>query len=80
MSQDEDKLVKKTVICNACGRHLMVERGILLEDAFEAKKDWGYFSNRDLERHRFTLCEQCYDKMIEGFVIPVVINTVEEVL
>lgn len=80
MSREEDKQVKKPVTCNACGKQLKIERGILLEDAFEAKKDWGYFSNKDLERHQFTLCEQCYDNMIEKFVIPVTMDTVEEVL
>lgn len=80
MNREEDKQDIKSVICNACGRHLNVERGLLLEDAFEAKKEWGYFSKRDLERHRFTLCEKCYEDIINGFTIPVTIDTVEEVL
>ena len=37
------------VYCNACGRKLKKKNGLLLEDAFEARKDWGYFSNKDLE-------------------------------
>lgn len=61
----------KTVICcNACGRELRTERGILMEDAFEARKQWGYFSNKDATVHSFVLCEECYDKMTEAFVIP----------
>ena len=34
------------VYCNACGRKLKKKNGLLLEDAFEARKDWGYFSNK----------------------------------
>lgn len=80
MNSEEDKKNRQPVICNSCGKNLKIENGLLLEDAFEAKKDWGYFSNRDLERHRFTLCEQCYEKIIENFIVPVAIDTVEEVL
>lgn len=56
--------------CNVCGKILKTERGILLEDAFEAVKDWGYFSKKDLQRHRFTVCEVCYDNWIRTFAVP----------
>lgn len=62
---------KKELFCNGCGRKLRVENGILIEDVFEAGKEWGYFSKKDLEVHRFNLCEDCYDKITGGFVIPV---------
>ena len=32
---------------------------------------WGYFSKKDGETHSFDLCEECYDKWIGGFQIPV---------
>lgn len=80
MNLNEDKDATNSVICNACGRYLKVERGLLLEDAFEAKKDWGFFSRRDLERHRFVLCEHCYEQIINKFVIPVSVDAVKEVL
>jgi Fe2+ or Zn2+ uptake regulation protein len=66
--------------CNACGKVLKVENGILMEDAFEATKEWGYFSQRDLEVHHFNLCEDCYNKIIEQFQIPVEVNRKLEVL
>ena len=31
----------------------------------------GYFSKKDGIRHRFDLCEDCYDKLVQGFVLPV---------
>lgn len=68
------------ICCNSCGKKLKVENGILKEDAFEAAKEWGYFSNRDMEVHHFNLCEECYEKMIENFVIPVDVKKKLEVL
>lgn len=64
--------------CNACGKMLKMEHGILLEDAFEAKKQWGYFSRKDRKLHAFVICEDCYDKMIQSFVIPPQIGEVTE--
>lgn len=36
------------IFCNACGKELYMENNILKEDAFEAKKQWGYFSKKIL--------------------------------
>ena len=47
-----------------------MENGILLEDAFEARKQWGYFSNKDAKLHSFIICEKCYDKFVSTFAIP----------
>lgn len=68
------------IYCNSCGKVLKVENGILVEDAFEATKEWGYFSERDLEVHRFKLCEECYNKLIAQFKIPVKVSKKMEVL
>lgn len=70
----------KHLFCNVCGRELKIERGIVREDVFEATKEWGYFSDKDLEIHQFDMCEQCYNKMIESFAIPVSIKKNKEVL
>ena len=51
----------KDIYCNVCGKKLFVEKGILKEDAFEAKKQWGYFSKKDGMLHSFVICEKCYD-------------------
>ena len=59
----------KDIYCNVCGKKLFVEKGILKEDAFEAKKQWGYFSKKDGMLHSFVICEKCYDDMIEKLVI-----------
>ena len=68
------------IACNQCGRMLRMENGILKEDALIIKKEWGYFSKKDLEVHEFVLCEACYDKWIRNFVIPVRSSGKQEVL
>ena len=59
------------VVCNRCEKELKVENGLLKDAAYEGEQDFGYFSNRDGMRHRFDLCEQCYDEWIALFRIPV---------
>jgi Fe2+ or Zn2+ uptake regulation protein len=68
------------IYCNSCGKKLKVENGILKEDAFEATKEWGYFSDWDTQIHHFNLCEECYKKIISGFEIPVEVRKKLEVL
>lgn len=68
------------IYCNCCGKSLKVKNGILMEDALEATKEWGYFSKRDMEVHHFNLCEECYDKLISEFQIPVEVRKKLEVL
>ncbi len=70
----------RDVRCNMCGRQIQMRNDVLLEDAFEAKKEWGYFSNKDLEVHRFILCEECYDGMVAGFAIPLGMDYKREIL
>lgn len=70
----------KKVFCNQCGRQILSVNDRLEEDIFEGKKQWGYFSKRDLELHSFILCEDCYDRMIEGFKLPVEISPVHEAM
>ncbi len=61
--------MQKELRCNGCGKLLKVENGILKEDVFEGKKQWGYFSERDGEMHSFLLCEACYNEMIKKFAL-----------
>ena len=59
----------ESIKCNCCGKEIRREQGIQKEDVLEVVKDWGYFSEKDTERHRFLVCEACYDKWISGFRI-----------
>lgn len=68
---DKNKKELTTVICNKCRKELRVENGIIKEGCFSGNICFGYFSNKDGRKHSFDLCEECYDKMIEEFAIPV---------
>lgn len=72
--------MNKDVCCNVCGKKIVMEQGIMKEDVFEAAKEWGYFSKYDLEVHKFNICEECYDKLISTFKIPIEVVRKKEVL
>lgn len=67
-----DKNTKKLTraVCNCCGRELKLVEDGLAEGICSVDTCWGYFSGKDLERHQFDLCENCYDKITSGFVLP----------
>lgn len=65
------KDINTTINCNMCGKDINSYNGIYKEDVFEGYKEWGYFSNKDLEIHKFSLCEDCYEELIKSFKIPV---------
>lgn len=73
MRESENELETKlrNVVCNQCGRALKVEGGILKEGCFSADYLFGYFSKKDGVRNRFDLCEECYEKIVSQFKIPV---------
>lgn len=68
------------IFCNVCGQEIEIRNGILKTDLFEVTKEWGYFSNKDLEIHKFKICEACYDKLIASFKVPVKIIKKTEIL
>ena len=68
---DENNTKLISVICNNCKKELLVENGILKEGCLDVTADFGYFSKKDGQIHSFDLCEECYDKMIARFRIPV---------
>ena len=70
----------ESIKCNCCGKEIRREQGIQKEDVLEVVKDWGYFSEKDTERHRFLVCEACYDRWISGFRIPPKVEERTEVL
>lgn len=66
--------------CNVCGKEIYSENGVIKEDFVEIRKNWGYFSKKDGETHRFIICEGCYDKRISLLKIPVEITETKELL
>ena len=76
---NETKELEK-VICNQCKKELNVKNGILMEGGFHGEVTFGYFSNKDGKKHSFDLCEECYDKMIDGFAILVEEEEISEMI
>lgn len=66
--------------CNICGRELRQELDIVKEDYIFVKKNWGYFSRKDGQTHQICICEDCYDKWIKSFKIPVEIGDTVEMI
>ena len=54
-----------------CKKELKYEKGVLKEGCLSVDQVFGYFSRKDGMRHRFDLCEDCYDRLIQGFALPV---------
>lgn len=67
---DEENGQLAQVICNSCKKELKLENGYLKEGCFTVDYAFGYFSHKDGIRHRFDLCEECYDKMTAKLQIP----------
>lgn len=65
--------------CNICGNEIM-ESGISREDSLYIEKNWGYFSQKDGEKHCIRMCEKCYDLWIKSFKIPPHVEEITEFL
>ena len=75
--------VKKTDVikyCNNCGKEIPFKYDTCFGVGEEFQIDWGYFSAKDGERHTFCLCEECYDRMVSAFKIPVTIEEKTELI
>jgi ribosomal-protein-alanine N-acetyltransferase len=66
--------------CNCCGQSIpRSEAKEPKQDYLKIEKKWGYFSNKDLEKHTINVCEPCYDKWITSFKLPVQIDEIIEI-
>lgn len=79
MKQYSNQILTK-VVCNQCKREMLVENGMLKESCFSARHTFGYFSQMDGEIHEWDLCEDCYQKLIASFEIPITIQEETELL
>ena len=67
---DKKETELEQVVCNCCRKNLLVENGILKEECIHIEHDFGFFGNKDGQSQRFDLCEDCYRKITEKFLIP----------
>ena len=58
------------IYCNRCGRRLEGTDLLPGEEGLHIEKSWGYFSGKDGESCSFDLCEECFDEITKGFLIP----------
>ena len=72
--------MEEIVRCNICGKEVKKEKGFIKEDFLTITKEWGYFSNKDIETHSFKICEKCYDEWVSTFAIPITKKKVTEVV
>ncbi|MEG0215351.1 MAG: hypothetical protein RSB57_00020 [Hungatella sp.] len=70
----------ESVLCNSCGKKLIVEDGIGREGMISVDHIWDFFSEKDGEIHHFDLCEECYDEITAQFQIAVEIEEQTELL
>lgn len=76
-----NKTKPKKIVCNVCGQLLQEETQQIAEkDWLTVEKSWGYFSDKDREKHRFCVCEDCYDKWVKSFSVPVEVSEETELL
>ena len=59
------------IICNKCGKEILIEKSIYHQDVLTVEKRWGYFSEKDNEVHTFDICEVCYDEWTSTFLVPI---------
>lgn len=69
-----------TLRCNKCGETISEAKrqeddGVIAYtvrevECFSAEVRWGYWSQKDTERHEWELCERCYDAFVATFAIP----------
>lgn len=62
------------IICNKCKKEIPVSGGHEMAGVFRVDYEWGYFSEKDGEKHHFDLCEECYDSLLRSFQVPVEIE------
>ncbi|NDO45950.1 hypothetical protein [Clostridium sp. MD294] len=66
---EDNKRVEK-VLCNCCGKEITKQHGYF-SDYLHIEKQWGYFSQKDSRKDNFDICENCYDKFVNSFVLPI---------
>ncbi len=62
------------LVCNKCKNNIKKNAIGYFDDYVQFEKRWGYHSPYDNEIHKFNLCNECYKKIIEDFLIPISIE------
>ncbi|MBS4960904.1 MAG: hypothetical protein KHZ62_08840 [Clostridiales bacterium] len=65
-----EKKVVAEIKCNCCGNQIPKIHDEYFQDHLHVEKNWGYFSDHDGHRDVFDLCEDCYFRLLQSFIIP----------
>ncbi|MCI8327640.1 MAG: hypothetical protein HFI37_07675 [Lachnospiraceae bacterium] len=68
------KSEEKKRICNCCGKILEQEEYVRIEQR------WGYFSGKDGILQRGNICEECFDRIVKQFQVPLEEEEITELL
>ena len=58
-----------SITCNKCGKTIPDN-----EENIHISNTFGYYSDFDMETHRFDLCQDCYKNLINSMTIPIEIE------
>ena len=58
------------IYCNCCGKEMMQKNGMLTEDIYHIKTDWGYFSEKDGLSQEADVCEKGLSDWMDTFRYP----------
>ena len=65
-----EAVIPSRVLCNCCGASCRPSEDAYSFEYATISADWGYGSKgRDMQSHQAHLCQSCYEKMIESWVI-----------
>jgi len=70
----------RKLVCNQCGKEISLSKEIPREGVFRVCYTWDYMSEKDGMQDSFDLCEECYDKLVSAFRVPVDRREVTEYL
>lgn len=62
------------IICNQCGKEIPMVNGRMAAGVCSIHQTWEYGSDKDGETHEIDLCEDCYDKWVTEFQVPVTVE------
>lgn len=59
------------VVCNCCGKEIKTDSHGYTPDHLSVEKRWSYHSCFDNSIHSFDICQDCYQKIIDSFKLPI---------
>jgi len=68
--KEKEAPILTKIVCNCCESVIPQASDGVWEEYFHGEKEWGYLSHKDGQTEVFDLCQDCYEKMLSTFRIP----------